>query len=382
MDSRAPSRARAWGLALTLPFAWIVATSPGSESRWRAATLLLRFSGSPSRAASLGAFAVVEEPVQVGDVRARLYTPLGAPDAPGLVMIHGIHRLGVDEPRLQRFARALASAGVAVLTPHVASLADYRVEPEALDTLSASGAWLAERTGRARVGYMGLSFAGGLSLMLAAARPDDVAFAVSVGGHHDLSRVMRFFVTNEAEAPDGTARLTAHGYGLLVFAYGHAAQLFPTDAARARALLRRWLHGDPEGAKRDAAALEPAARATMELLVHQDHPRLAQLVGRIVADEEAASLAASPRGKLSAMTPRVFLLHGATDDVIPASEARWIWSELPPGARGALLISPALGHVELKGEPGVSEQAALVELMAGVLRAAWAEPRAERATPR
>lgn len=379
-------RERAWHIALALPFVFVVATSPWVESRWRAATLLLRFSGVEGRAASLGAYAVREEALTLHDgqreLRARLFLPEGASDPPGLVMVHGIHRLGVDEPRLMKFARALSSAGVAVLTPHVESLADYRVEPAAVDTLAASGAWLAQRTGRARVGFMGLSFAGGLSLMLAAKRPDDVAFAVSVGGHHDLSRVLRFLVTNEVETPDGQERLTAHGYGLLVFAYGHASRLFPTDPDRSRALLRRWLHGDPEGAKRDVSSLEPRARATMELLVRQDHEALAGAVKDILASEAVESLAASPRGKLGTMVPPVFLLHGATDDVIPASEARWIWSELPPGARGALLVSRALGHVELKGEPTAGDRLALVELMSGVLRAAWDEPHDDGATRR
>ncbi|MCC6647037.1 MAG: alpha/beta hydrolase, partial [Polyangiaceae bacterium] len=232
--------------------------------------------------------------------------------------------------------------------------------------------------GRARVGVMGLSFAGGLSLMLAASHPEHVAFAVSVGGHHDLPRVLRFLVTNEIEAPEGRLRRPAHDYGLLVFAQGHSERLFPTDAARARQVLRRWLQGDPEGARRDAQALEPAARATMERLVRHDQAALAPRVEAILADEAERGLAASPRGKLGALTRPVFLLHGAEDDVVPASEARWIWSELPSRARGALLVSPSLGHVELKGAPRIADEAALVEFMSGVLRAAWDEPRATR----
>lgn len=357
----------------------MLATSPMVESRWRATSLLLRFSGIPTKLASVGEHPVTETVMTVPEngreVRARLYAPVGVADPPGIVMIHGIHRLGVDEPRLAKFARAMSSAGVMVLTPHVEALADYRVDPSSLDTIAASATWLSERTRREKVGVMGLSFAGGLSVMLAAQRPETISFAVSVGGHHDMSRVLRFLVTNEIETPEGRETHPAHGYGLLVFAYSHAARLFPTDPDKTKELLRVWLHGDPEAAKRGMATLEPRARATMDMLVRHDHAGLVADVNAILAAESARSLAASPRGKLAAMGPPVFLLHGATDDVIPPSESRFIWGELPAPARGSLLVSQALGHVELKGTPTKGDQVELVELMAAILRAAWDEPR-------
>ena len=52
-----------------------------------------------------------------GPVFARLYTPTRHPHAPGLVVFHGVHHLGLNEPRLMSFARAMASCGLQVLTP-------------------------------------------------------------------------------------------------------------------------------------------------------------------------------------------------------------------------------------------------------------------------
>src|SRR5271154_6476594 len=37
-------------------------------------------------------------PTKAGDVRARLYSPVGMAHAQGIVVAHGIHRLGIDEP--------------------------------------------------------------------------------------------------------------------------------------------------------------------------------------------------------------------------------------------------------------------------------------------
>ena len=132
-----------------------------------------------------------------GPARARLYEP-AKNRAPGLVMVHGVHHLGMDEPRLMRFARSIASTGVVVMTPDVRELADYAVDDASIGTLGAAAIALRDRLqGRAPVGLMGLSFAGGLAL-LAASDPrfaPSIGYVVSVGGHDDLARVSRFFAT-------------------------------------------------------------------------------------------------------------------------------------------------------------------------------------------
>ena len=136
----------------------------------RAASLLLRFAdaGATGALAELGKHPVEESPASVtlaqGEGRARVYTPVGVSDPPGIVIVHGVHRLGIDEPRLQRFARAVAATGVVVFTPEVQEIADYRIDPRSIDTIGAAAAALRARLGHGRVGVMGMSFAGGLSL--------------------------------------------------------------------------------------------------------------------------------------------------------------------------------------------------------------------------
>ena len=100
-------------------------------------------------------------------VRARLYTPSGVAHPPGMVLVHGIHHLGMDEPRLMSFARAAAGGGFAVLTPEVAALADYRVDSASIATIGESPDWLQQRLGTGPVTLVGVSFAGGLSLLAA-----------------------------------------------------------------------------------------------------------------------------------------------------------------------------------------------------------------------
>jgi dienelactone hydrolase len=345
----------------------------------RAASLLLRFADDKAEGglAGLGRHAVDEETTTIatarGPVPARFFTPRGVTSAPGVVLVHGVHRLAIEEPRLMRFARAIASSGVVVLTPEVREIADYTVDVRSVDTIGAAAHALRERIG-GRAGVMGMSFAGGLSL-LAAADPrfhDDIGFVVSIGGHHDLERVSRFFATNEAPRPDGsTAKLEAHGYGALVLLYGHAERFFPAeDVAAARDAIRLWLWDRRDEARARTDALSPEAWARVNLLFDG---RVDLVAPEILAELDAARAdmeRVSPHGKLAKMSVPVFLLHGAGDTVIPATETAWIAAEVPASMLRNALVSPAIVHVELGGETPISDKWDLVHFMAGVLEEA------------
>ena len=238
-----PSRVR---IALIVVLAVVVLAWRPVGDHLRAASLLARF-GDPNGAASAD---VQEElfpitPPDAPPIRARIYLPPHA-RAGALVLVPGVHHLGVDEPRLVRFARALAASGLTVLTPEVGALTQYRIEAASVGVIGAAAHALRARVGYP-VGVMGMSFAGGLAL-LAASDPRfaaDVAFVVAVGAHDDLARVSRFFATNEIARPDGSiARLAAHPYGPLVLVYDRIADFFPPAdvPVAARAYGRRGIH--------------------------------------------------------------------------------------------------------------------------------------------
>ena len=70
-----------------------------------------------------------------GAVKARLYVPVGRPNAPALVVLHGVHHLGMNEPRLIAFASAMASCGLRVLTPELPDIKDYHVGANSIATI-------------------------------------------------------------------------------------------------------------------------------------------------------------------------------------------------------------------------------------------------------
>jgi dienelactone hydrolase len=334
----------------------------------RASGLLVRLEGH-----SLDTQEVTLSTTQ-GPVRARLYVPQGVAHPPGMVLVHGIHHLGIDEPRLMNFARAAASNGFSVLTPEIAALADYHVDGASISTIGESSLWLQQRLGTGPVTIVGVSFAGGLSL-LAACDPryaPHIRSLVLMGAYDNLARVIRFLATSQAELPDGRVEpYIAHDYGAAVFVYSNLDKFFPpADLTVAHDALRDWLWEQPKEAQSLFPRLSSESRATMEILLARQINRLRPRLLSAIQEDDSQMSAISPEGKLGALRAPVFLLHGATDDIIPSTETLWLEKEIPKAYLRAALITPAFSHVDPDKHAVWVDQLRLVEFLAGVLRTA------------
>jgi dienelactone hydrolase len=342
----------------------------------RAAGLLLRIE-NPQKAGWLGGvhtFPIVESLTEIrtpsGRIRARLYTPQGIANAPGMLVVHGVHHLGIDEPRLVAFARALSASGIQVLTPELASLADYQVDAHSIDVIGYAARDFSQSLHQ-KVGVLGISFGGGLSL-LAASKPEFeryIRFVVSVGAHDDLERVSQFFITNRIGRPDGTMlQMAAHDYGALILIYSHTEDFFPPDdVATAHEALRLLLWERVDESRKRAAQLSPASRAKMELLYNRQVDPLAAEIERVIGQHRAEMAAVSPHGQLKALHVPVLLLHGSADNVIPPTELLWLQHDVPPADLVSALTSPVLSHVSLEGKPTLADNLRLVHFMAKML---------------
>ncbi len=378
-----PSR-KTWGVIFLLLLA--AGTLFALRDHLRAAGLLLRLTDPQARLARLGARAVETAPFSMataaGETHGRIYRPQGVADPPGLVLVHGVHRLGSADPRLVRLAKAFAATGLVVLTPQVASLSDYRLAPEAITAIGAAAWSLRRELGGAPVGVVGISFSGGLALV-AATDPrfsSDIAFVVALGAHHDLERVSIFFATDRIQLPDGsTQHHESDQYGALVLIYAGVESFFEKpDQPGAREAIRLWLGEQWDAARALSQTLSPAAHARLEALFrHEREDVRERLVSEIHLHSDQL-LKVSPRGKLGALRVPVFLVHGAGDKVIPTSETEWLAREVPPRLLRRALITPVLSHADLRKELGVRDYWDVVTFMRDVL--VEAEGAAERST--
>src|SRR5207244_7809860 len=98
-------------------------------------------------------------------------------------------------------------------------LSRYQITTRTTDMIEDAAGWAAARPeyrGRdGRIGLLGISFGGGLSIV-AAARPairDHLAFVMAFGGHADLPRTLTYLCTGVQ--PDGAIR-PPHDYGLAI----------------------------------------------------------------------------------------------------------------------------------------------------------------------
>lgn len=366
------ARLLAW-LLLLLPIA-VILLYPLANDYLQAASLLQRIS-DPKATGWLANYEV--HPVDVRDttftfrgtpVPAHVYTPRGVSFGTGIVIIHGMHRLGIDDPRLVNSARAVAASGFLVMTPLVPGVADYRVEGESAELIGAAARSFAQELHVPKVGILAISFSGGLSL-LAASDPQyspSIAWVASVGGYYDLAHVLRFFATGEAARPDGSVEhMQPHEYGPLIVVYDEPQDFFaPQDVQVAREALRLLLAEDGKASEALTKTMTPADQEIMQRIYHKQRASFAPAILAEIDKRREELAAASPAGHLQALHVPVLLLHGSDDVIIPPTEMLWLQRDIPKKYLRDALISPAIGHVNFDAKVRLRDRLALVHWMA------------------
>jgi pimeloyl-ACP methyl ester carboxylesterase len=310
-------------------------------------------------------------------VRAREYVPTNKAKAPALVLFHGVHHLGIDEPRLEAFATSMARCGIWVLTPELPDIKDYHVDASSIRTIGESAKWFTGQTG-GPVGVMGLSFSGGLALV-AASEPEyrsSFKFVFAVGSQDSMGRVTDYFRTGRDARPNGSVEiLPPHEYGPLVLEYEYVEDFVPAaDVPAIRTVLRAHLYEDKAAEKSTMEALTPVQRAEAVSLMDTASDKTQ---GLLAASNErhAGELAGlSPHGRLETLKVPVFLLHGEADNIIPSAETLWMAAELPRSTLKAMLVSPVISHIDFESsQPTWIDQWRLIHFFALVMQAAEAK---------
>jgi dienelactone hydrolase len=354
----------------------------------RAASFVVQAAGMQGYARAAAAFETGEFderaltiPWRGGELRARLYTPRGASDR-AMLLVPGVHAAGVDEPRLVQFARDLASVRHTVLTAELTDLTQYRITPRTTDMIEDAAQWLWQQRQLTRggpIGMMGISFAGGLSVVAASRAPlrDRVAFVMSFGGHGDLPRTLRYLCTGIQ--PNGEHR-PPHDYGVAIILLSVADQVVPVEQVQPlRTAILTFLEGSrldmvdkarsaTEFARAQtlAAALPEPARTMMRYVNDRDVTHLGPLLLPHVA-KIGDDRMLSPASEAAPAAP-VYLLHGADDNVIPAIESTLLADTLRRrGVEVHQLATPLITHAEVDRSATATAMWRLVNFWAGLL---------------
>jgi hypothetical protein len=348
--------------------------------------------GAPAAVAAWRAAAVTAEPVfavptRTGDVPARFYRPDGGARRTVLLM-PGVHRDGIDEARLIGLAEDLAATGFGVLTIAAPDLQRFKITPAVTDVIEDAVIWASQQPHYApdsKVGLLGISFSGGLSIVAAGRESirDKVAFVLSFGGHGDLARVMHYLCSGEvlgdlerakqSSAVGGAAHVGVHpphDYGVAVVLLSLADRVVPADQV---ASLSRGIDGfllaSSLAMTDQAAALKvfdemTAYAATLPepsrtLMTHVNN-RAVDKLGPILlpvanALKDHPGMPALSAERAAPPLAPVLLLHGVDDNVIPSMETVLLAEHLRGRVEVTGLLSGLITHAEVNRTPTLAE---------------------------
>ena len=396
-----PMRLRTIAAALVILCTLGALAAPYVRSYTRAAALITGMSGLEGPVADVLAHehelytvSEVRVPSRHGLLRARLFVPDHIRRA--VVLVPGLHAVGIDEPRFYNLAIQLAQVGLAVLATELPDLAQFSVTARTTDMIEDSALWLAKQKRLARhgrIGIVGISFAGGLAVV-AAGRPslqDHVEFVFAFGGHASFPRVLRFLSSGRVPAdlpPAGAppssvpaeTYLRPHDYGVAVLVLGLADRMVPAEqSGPLRTAILEYLTASCydlinltralaiyKSAETMAAALPEPARTLMLYCNARDVDALGpRILALLPTDGFSPALSAdlSP-----APTAPVYLLHGTGDNVVPAVETRYLARYLEGQTPVRALLSGLITHAELNDEQGLGEAWKLIDFFADLLR--------------
>jgi pimeloyl-ACP methyl ester carboxylesterase len=282
-----------------------------------------------------------------------LYRPGSQPTA-AILLVPGVTEEGRGDARLVAFASTLARSRFLVLVPEIPGLRELKVRPADIRAVADTFAHLhslAPPEIRGRVGIGAFSYAVGPSL-LAALEPEIkhcVSFLVSVGGYHDLHRLITFLTTGHYTENGMRRALAPNPYGKWLFL---RANLDRVKSVRDRSLLKkiasRKLKAPDLSVEKLAAGLGSEGKAIYALVVNRDPERTPDLFSRLPRGLQADMAALSPAQRnLAEMEADVILVHGRHDPIIPYTESLSLVGALPE-YKTRLYLVEGLSHVDFR----------------------------------
>jgi dienelactone hydrolase len=319
--------------------------------------------GQLRRLAELDTASITERLIEMSGkrqaFRARVYAPVER-SRQTVLLVSGLQPEGIDEPRVIDLARKLAQAKVTVVTPDIPELSRFEITPALTDRIEDAAVWLASSplAGSNRIGLMGVSFSGGLSVV-AAGRPslrNRLLYVFSLGGHDDLLNVVGYFCGSVEHMTSGQPR--PHDYGVAIVLLSVARELVPpSQVPPLTAAVRRFLWAsyltriDQPAASREFAALramettiEPPASTLLHYVNERDVEHLGPLLLPYLGAYAGAAALSPARSPLPSVP--VFLLHGRQDNVIPSSESESLARRLHGHAPVRLLLTDLISHAD------------------------------------
>jgi pimeloyl-ACP methyl ester carboxylesterase len=297
-----------------------------------------------------------------GKVRCYRYEPRGQEPGGVYLVLPGMHYAGPDDPRLDRFCRVLAAAGIVVIAPFLNSFLDLVVHPSTAEDAAAAlerAVALAKQRSLPPPAIFSISFGSNPALEVASSRKfaNAIGGLVLFGGYHHFRSVIRFAVSGRGFQGQQSVELPFDPLNAPAVFINLLPHLDVDDGWR-QPLAAAWL----STAKATWGQLEMRPRVKRLAVAERlelDLPRQARKLYRIGCGllpggpalvEEGLQQAGSffdftdPAPRLDRLVAPVMIAHGRDDDVIPWPHAVGLRDGLPPGHRHRFFLTGLYGH--------------------------------------
>ncbi len=320
-------------------------------------------------------------PDQPARLEAYEYHPRGEPVGTYLIA-PGLHFLGPDDPRLDRFCRVLATAGFHVVAPFLPAYVDLRVHPAAPDDLEIVARALCARLAPdRRPTLFSISFGSWPAFEVAARLGSAVDGVITFGGYADFDAAIRFCVDGIMRSPHGDVKLArdplnspALFLNILPYLEHGGGSTVELESAWRRMVYRTWGRmelkqpGRLEPFARELAPEVPERHRELFMIGCGVIPGAVELVESGLSRAHDALLFANPGLALRRLTCPVVICHGRDDDVIPYGEADKLARVLAPRVPTRLHLTGLYGHTSA-GRPDARAAAREAAALLAIARA-------------
>jgi pimeloyl-ACP methyl ester carboxylesterase len=276
-----------------------------------------------------------------------------------VILIYGMAIQGEYDGRLLKFARSCTEAGLKVVIPHLPGLMEFCVAAGDMSRLENILITLGP-TEKGRIGLIGFSTGGSYALLLAAntALRDKIAPVVLFSPIYDARDVAERLHAPVDPEPQTSKDWDEFYWGQFVIAFRN-----------------RKLLGIPKGVEKtlhtymiDFVEFNLETKKTF----YDRHIAPLQLTGRTDLLNEGQALdLLSARGKLSAVHSPVFILHDASDRVVPPNHSHRMYAELSQRGAGfqqEVLVTHWLSHVEMQKTGSITELFKIISFVSELFR--------------
>lgn len=266
-----------------------------------------------------------------------------------LVVIHGMSPKGKRDPRVVQLCYALSKVGFRVISPEIESISQLSICPSQIQSIADVMQVIASDQSIApsgKIGVLAPSFSGAMCLS-AASLPElkpHISAVCAIGTFTEVESVISYLLNDASADPYGRFIVLKKIVPLVCEAENHALLLGALDAA-IRDNLNELAFNDPDNEYHryfDEASYEGQQHIhrLFNDLTYRD-----QLLseGKVKLAEEIKALDIVQH--IHGLTANVFLLHGASDIVIPCNQSEKLYRELKGlNKQSNLVVTPFISH--------------------------------------